>query len=265
MLIKHIKNLILGQKAAEKQTRPMVVTCPDCGVCDGDLHDLFCTKERCPFCGTQLITCECISAVLKLSDDEQLILDEYVDDSVRPLSYIMERWKEALRSKGRIPFEAFQDDPIRCAYRGDIDAFKRFLDVGYLPNSSNEVGYTALMGAARGEQCEMIHFLLSHGWNVRLPDQRGITALHWAVAQPASDFTRQLACLTSLLDAGADANALTHEGRTALMNAAWFGNGHAVKHLLRAGANPSLTDDSGRTARDLATSRCHANVAEMLV
>ena len=241
-----------------------MANCPDCGVRSGIMHDLFCTKEQCPFCGTQLITCTCISTVLKLSKEEQVVWDEYIDDSAPPLSDIMERWRAALCSKGRIPFEEFGDDPIRCAYRGDLDAFKRFLDDGYLPNSSNEVGYTALMGAARGEQIEMIQFLLSHGWKAQLPDRRGITALHWAVAQPASDPARQVACISMLLDAGSDPIARTPEGGTPLMDAAWFGNGDAVKHLLHAGANPSLTNNKGRTAKDLATSRGHADLVEML-
>lgn len=264
MIFKRIKDFIFRQKSDALQSRHIVVNCPDCGVGSGGLHDLFCTKERCPFCGAQLITCTCISTVLKLSEEEQLAVDEYIDDSTPPLSDIMERWKEALLRKGRIPFEEFGDDPIRCAYRGDLDAFKRFLDDGYLPNSSNEVGYTALMGAARGEQHEMIQFLLSHGWKAQLPDRRGMTALHWAVAQSASDPARQVACISALLNAGSDPNARTPEGGTPLIGAAWFGNGDAVKHLLHAGANPSLTDNNGRTAKDLATTRCHLALAEML-
>ena len=48
----------------------MIETCLDCGVRIGELHDLFCTKERCPFCGGQLISCDCIRNVLKLSEEE---------------------------------------------------------------------------------------------------------------------------------------------------------------------------------------------------
>ncbi|WP_395736248.1 ankyrin repeat domain-containing protein [Prosthecobacter sp.] len=264
MIFKRIKSLIFGQKNEEKPTRPTVATCPDCGVGSGELHDLFCTREKCPFCGGQLCTCACIGTVLKLSDDEQRALDECIDDSVPPVSEINQRWKEALRSKGRIPFEAFGNDPIRSAYRGESTALKSFLDAGYPPNAANEVGYTALMAAARGEQCEIIHLLLLRGWTANFPDHRGLTALHWAVAQPASDPKRQVACVTALVDAGADVNACSAEGVSVLMNAAWFGNGHAVKHLLQAGADASHKDTDGRTARDLATTRGHADLAKLL-
>ena len=82
----------------------MANSCPDCRCFEGELHEIFCTKERCPFCGAQLVSCGCISEVLKLSADEQRAVDEYVDDGVEPLKGINERWVNALNTKGRIPF-----------------------------------------------------------------------------------------------------------------------------------------------------------------
>jgi hypothetical protein len=34
-------------------------TCGDCGTKEGQLHILGCDMERCPFCGNQLISCQC--------------------------------------------------------------------------------------------------------------------------------------------------------------------------------------------------------------
>lgn len=82
----------------------MPSTCADCGCKAGELHELFCTKERCPFCGSQLVSCGCISKVLDLSPEEQEAVDEYIDDSVEPLKGINERWVAALHTKGRVPF-----------------------------------------------------------------------------------------------------------------------------------------------------------------
>lgn len=82
----------------------MQQSCNDCGCTVGALHDMFCTKERCPYCGGQLVTCGCITKVLELSDEEQQALDEYVDDEVEPLRSINARWIKALNRKGRVPF-----------------------------------------------------------------------------------------------------------------------------------------------------------------
>lgn len=259
-----IKRLLSGQISESRERSHLVDTCPDCGVRNGELHDLFCTKERCPFCGGQLISCDCIRIVLRLSDDEQRALDEYEDDSIPPLSSVMQRWKDALATKGRVPFKCFPDDPIRAAYRGDVDSVKSFIDDGFRPNIGNEVGYTALMGAARGASLEVIRLLLSHGGQAALADKRGYTALHWAVAQSAAEPMRQVACLRALIDAGANPNARNEDGTTPLMNAAWFGCGDSVQELLRRGADSSMRDSKGRSARDLASERGHKAVEELL-
>lgn len=264
------KRLFSSDKAASKQNadskskRHIIDTCPDCEVQSGELHDLFCTKERCPFCGGQLMSCDCIRSVLKLSEEESRALDEYVDDSVPPLSQIMQRWREALDTKGRVPFESYPDDPIRAAYRGDIEAVKAFLDDGFPPNAGNEVGYTMLMGAARSSNLAAVRFMLSHGAQAALADKRGYTALHWAVAQPTSNPSNELNCVRVLIDAGADVNARNEEGITPLMNAAWFGCRDSVRELLRRGADASLRDSKGRSALDLAVERNHKDIEKLL-
>ena len=35
-------------------------TCGDCGTKEGQLHILGCDMEGCPFCGNQLISCQCV-------------------------------------------------------------------------------------------------------------------------------------------------------------------------------------------------------------
>jgi hypothetical protein len=78
--------------------------CSDCHVDEGCLHEIFCTKEICPFCGGQLASCDCIVTVLELNENEKRLVYEYIDDSVQPLKGIIERWVETLEKKGRIPF-----------------------------------------------------------------------------------------------------------------------------------------------------------------
>ena len=55
-----------------------------------------------------------------------------------------------------------------------------------------------------------------------------------------------------MLDAGAAINHANKQGETALMRAAGAGSQFAVEILLEAGAEPALTDFTGRTALDLA-------------
>jgi hypothetical protein len=75
-----------------------------CDAAPGELHERFCTRERCPFCGGQLASCDCIKTVLNLSASEIAAVDEYVDDSVDPLRSIVDRWIRALDEKGRVPW-----------------------------------------------------------------------------------------------------------------------------------------------------------------
>ena len=82
----------------------MSIQCVDCGCRDGSLHELFCTKETCPFCHGQLVSCSCIRTELELSDEEKVALEEYVDDTEEPLKGVIERWTQKLTRKGRIPF-----------------------------------------------------------------------------------------------------------------------------------------------------------------
>jgi hypothetical protein len=79
--------------------------CPSCGTPAGRLHEPFCARELCPFCGDFVTTCECIFEVLGLSDAELALVEEYEDDSVEPLRGIAERWAAAVAAKGRVPFD----------------------------------------------------------------------------------------------------------------------------------------------------------------
>ncbi len=80
------------------------LVCRDCQCAEGELHEIFCTKELCPFCYGQLASCSCIHTVLELTPEETKVVDEYVDDFKEPLKSIVARWKAALETKGRIRF-----------------------------------------------------------------------------------------------------------------------------------------------------------------
>jgi hypothetical protein len=83
----------------------MSATCPSCGTSVGQLHEPFCNRELCPFCGDFITTCDRIFEVLSLTDDERAIVEEYEDDSVEPLRGICNRWSAAVDAKGRVPYD----------------------------------------------------------------------------------------------------------------------------------------------------------------
>ncbi len=77
-------------------------------------------------------------------------------------------------------------------------------------------------------------------------DETGHTALAMAAAEKSHEM------VSLLLQHGADANATNNDGRSALMEAAFWGRVESVKALLNANGDKRLRDHEGRCAMDLA-------------
>ena len=95
--------------------------CGDCGVREGELHVLGCDMEDCPFCGQQLITCDCCYERLGLFDTEkydettaylppEIYHDGLTDEQAR-------KWQTMLNAKGRNPFILY---PVICSKCGAL-------------------------------------------------------------------------------------------------------------------------------------------------
>jgi hypothetical protein len=87
-------------------------TCGDCGTKEGQLHILGCDMERCPFCGNQLISCQC--GYKKLGIDVSPGSWAYSHGLTEAQQ---EDWEKLLSHKGRIPFILY---PNLCAKCGTL-------------------------------------------------------------------------------------------------------------------------------------------------
>ena len=66
--------------------------CRDCGVVEGEFHVPGCDAERCPFCGGQLVSCNCMNKHFDIDYGADPSSDQFI------------KWEELLKEKGLIPY-----------------------------------------------------------------------------------------------------------------------------------------------------------------
>ena len=155
---------------------------------------------------------------------------------------------------GEIPLSV----AVRC---GNLSVAECLLGKTHDPASvvDNE-GSTLLHKSAWGD-LPVIARLLVDAYNVPLGacDHAGRTAVHVAAYQGSCKMLRYL-----LDEKAADVNAADHEGRTPLFSGAYDGNLRALKILCEHGADLTVKDKSGLTAREFALGRKELNAAKFL-
>jgi hypothetical protein len=123
---KHICELInvggvprCGHPKCENNIKPKKVKCHDCGVEEGDKHKDGCDMERCPFCGGQLISCDCCYDKLGIRNNKLFPNTDGLPAEIYEYGLSdkqEEEYDKILEKKGRIPFI---DIPFFCARCGN--------------------------------------------------------------------------------------------------------------------------------------------------
>ena len=180
---------------------------------------------------------------------------------------------------------------LHAAWAGHYKVMMLHLQRDADVNAGDYAGYTALHNAAWNGHGAAVEFLLRNKANINSRTKSGATPLHHATWSGHSDVAEKL------IAAGAEVDAKDEEGETPLQQAAWRGHasvvekllakevnvdltnsvGHtalhqaafsgqedAVRLLLEAGADPTLLDKHGQSARALAEANEHDTTASLI-
>ena len=178
-----------------------------------------------------------------------------------------------------------------AARNTDIEAVKKSLDRGAIPNSRNRLGKTSLYIAIEKNCIDIAKMLIAAGADVHLPSLEKVTPLiaaSYAGSLPLVDLllnngakhepTDRLhksalvyaagmghtEVVERLLQAGAPIDQVPVDALTPLMWAAGQGHAETVKLLLAKGANKLLKDERGLTAMDMAKEAKHVPALVLL-
>jgi ankyrin repeat protein len=127
-------------------------------------------------------------------------------------------------------------------------------------NAWSPDGFTPLHLAVFFGHGATARMLIARGADVRAISRNPmeVMPLHSAAAG------RSRPAVEAVLDADIDVDARSHGGFTALHDAAQNGDLAIVELLLERGADPTATDERGRTPRALATEAGHPDIADLL-
>lgn len=144
-----------------------------------------------------------------------------------------------------------------AAWEGNVRMMELFHQRGARLDAVNKNGEQALQLAAFKGHLEAVKWLLDRG---AVLDRRGNEwgALHYAV------FNGHREVAQYLLSRGADVNARAPNQATSLMLAAREGRDVLADDLVKAGADPRLTNDLGETALDWAMRHGNVSIAKLV-
>lgn len=151
---------------------------------------------------------------------------------------------------------------VSAAEKGNIKLVRFLLDQGIDINSTNDENANALMLASFNGHHEIALLLLQKNIDVTRQDRGGFNALILACETKSPNIT----LVQKIIESGANINATSKRGATALMTAAKIGHLGIVKLLLEKGANIDATNtDHNITALIWAANEGHRAIVEFLL
>lgn len=141
---------------------------------------------------------------------------------------------------------------LRAARRGEVDKVKQLLDEGADVNSKDDRGLSAIMYAVASEVFGVVKELITRGADITVADDNGATPLHLAAYSSEIEILK-LIINTHLADHDS-LDAKDDHGQTPLHTAAAGGYANSVILLLQNGADATIENNDGITAYDIASS-----------
>jgi uncharacterized protein len=144
------------------------------------------------------------------------------------------------------PITAEKETPVMlAAFTGNVNAVRVILDHGADIDAKQARGQTALMWAASESHADVVKLLVDRGADVKATSLatnpgKKMTALLFSARQG------DLSSAKILVEAGANVDDAMADGTTAMLLAILNGHHLLATYLLDKGANPNLTDGSGR-------------------
>jgi len=143
---------------------------------------------------------------------------------------------------------------------GNLEEVKRLHAAGVSVNAILPAKWTPLILAVAQGEVETARYLLEKGADVRATNILGFTALHYA----ARYGNKRLCDLLVKFGADLDARDLQYK-ETPLISAALGGHNACVSYLLEKGADASIQARGGKTAESLARKTGHGTTARLIV
>ncbi len=162
-----------------------------------------------------------------------------------------ERWAQGMRFAEFLLSEGAYYDVFSACGRGDLDRLRTLTaeDRGVI-ETRGAADLTPLHWAVRGRSLDCARWLLDRGADANAESLSGRTALHIAAEWGLDDMVWLLAGY------GADLNPRDTKGRTPLHRATYLGEVEAAEALIVLGAGTRLRTRAGKTAIELARLGC---------